>query len=259
MNGVALLWHQFRYDQKTFWREPASVFFTVVFPLIFLVMFTAFFGNQRVTLDSGQEVGFSTYYVPGIITLSVVSATTVNLAISLTRLREAGVLKRVRGTPLPVPAFVAGRVGNAIVVSILMTALVMVLGRLFYGVAVPTTTILGLLATLLVGAAAFCCLGFALTAIIPSDEAAPAITNAIVLPLYFISGVFVPKDEIPDALLTVASLFPIRHLFDGLLMAFDPGTEGLGFDLGALLVVAVWGAVGLAIAARRFRWSSGSG
>jgi ABC-2 type transport system permease protein len=257
MSDAALAWHQFRYDQRIFWRSPASVFFTVMLPIIFLVIFASIFGNETIEERGGLAV--STYYVPGIMTLAVVSATLVSLAISLVEAREAGRLKRVRGTPLPVWAFVAGRVGNAIVVSLLMVVLVTAIGRLLYDVAIPNETIPALLVTLLVGAFSFSCLGFALTAAIPSEEAAPPITNFTVLPLYFLSGVFIPETEIPDGVLEVADLFPIRHFFEAFLSAFDPATVGVGFEWGNLAVVAAWGLAGLAIAARTFRWAPRGG
>ena len=109
--------------------------------------------------------------------------------------------------------------------------------------------------TLAIGAASFCCLGIAMTAIIPSEEAAPAITNVLVLPLYFLSGVFIPESEIPSGVLHFADIFPIRHFFEAFFTAFDPQTVGAGFDWGSLAVVAAWGAAGLLIALRTFRWT----
>lgn len=252
MSGPALALHQFRFDQRIFWRNPAAVFFTVIFPLIFLFLFAGLFGNDEI---EGLGVEVATYYVPGIITLSVVSATLVSLTMNLVIGREAGRLKRFRGTPLPAWAFIAGRVGNAIVVSVLMVVIVTALGAIFFGVEVPTATAPALLVTLLVGAFAFCSLGFALSAAIPSEEAAPAITNATVLPLYFISGVFIPESEIPDGVLAVADLFPIRHFFEAFFASFDPATTGAGFEWGQLAIVALWGVAGLLAALRWFSWT----
>ncbi|HSI82030.1 MAG TPA: ABC transporter permease [Solirubrobacterales bacterium] len=257
MSGFALAWHQFRFDQRVFWRNPASVFFTVMLPILFLVIFASIFGDE--TIDARGGLAVSTYYVPGIMTLAVVSATMVSLAIGLTEARESGRLKRVRATPLPPWAFVAGRVGNAIVVSLLMAVLVTAIGAALYDVAIPGSTIPGLVLSLLVGAFAFSALGFALTAAIPSEESAPAITNFTALPLYFLSGVFIPETEIPDGVLRFADLFPIRHFFECLLAGFDPATVGTGIELGHLAVVAAWGIAGLAVAARAFRWSPRGG
>ena len=257
MNSAALAWHQFRFDQRVFWRSPASVFFTVMLPILFLVMLASIFGDERIAELGGMRV--STYYVPGIMTLAVVSATMVSLAISLTEARESGRLKRVRSTPLPVWAFVAGRIGNAIVVSLLMVVLVTAIGAVFYGVEVPDRTVPAIAVSLVVGAFAFSCLGFALATAIPSEDAAPAITNVTALPLYFLSGVFIPQNQIPDGILTFAGLFPIRHLFEALLAGFDPATTGAGFEFGSLAVVAAWGLAGLAIAVFAFRWSPRGG
>jgi ABC-2 type transport system permease protein len=248
MNLIA---HEFRFDQKVFWRNPASVFFTVLLPLIFLFIFATIFGNDTI---EERAVKTTTYYVPAIIALSVISATTVSLAINLTEDRERGLLKRVRGTPLPPAVFVAGRVGNSFVISVLMVVLVAILGKLVYGVSLPDQTIPAVLVTLAVGAFAFSCLGFALTAIIPSEDAAPAVTNAIMLPLYFVSGVFIPDSEIPSGVLHVADVFPVRHFFEAFFAAWDPNTTGSGLELGNLAVVAAWGVFGLLIAVRFFRW-----
>ena len=248
---MSLIWHQFRFDQKVFWRNPASVFFTVMLPLIFLFIFATIFGNEEI---EERGVKTTTYYVPAIIALAVISATTVSLAINLTEDRERGLLKRVRGTPLPPAAFVAGRVGNSLVVSVLMVVLVAALGKLVYDVSLPGQTIPAVLVTLAVGASAFCCLGFALTAFIPSEDAAPAITNAIMLPLYFVSGIFIPDSEIPSGVLNVADVFPLRHFFEAFFAAWDPNTTGAGFELGDLAIVAAWGLAGLAVAVLAFRW-----
>ncbi len=253
--GLQLLRHQYRYDQKQFWREPASVFFTVAMPLIFLFLFASIFGNDNVEVD-GRLVKTTAYYVPGIVTLAAVSATLVNLAITFTILREKGLLKRVRSTPLPPWVYLAGRVATATVITALMVVAVSLLGRAAYGVALPAETLPGLLLTLVVGTAAFCALGFALAAAIPSENAAPAITNAAVLPLYFFSGVFIPEDQLPSVMKAIGSLFPVRHLFRSYLAAFDPVATGPGIEWGHLAVLALWGAAGALVAVRAFRWTA---
>jgi ABC-2 type transport system permease protein len=251
MSSAALVAHQFRFDQKTFWRNPASVFFTVLLPVMFLLIFATIFGND--TIES-LGVKTTTYYVPAIITLAVVSATMQSLAISLTVDREQGLLKRTRGTPLPPWVFIAGRVGNSIVVSVLSLVVVATIGRILYGVEIPFERLPAVIVTLLVGAASFSCLGFALTAAIPSEDAAAPISNAALLPLYFLSGIFIPETEIPEGVLQFADLFPIRHFFEAFFTAWSPTTTGAGFEWGQLAVVAIWGVAGLLIAVRTFRW-----
>jgi ABC-2 type transport system permease protein len=253
MNPFGLALHQFRYDQKSFWRNRAAVFFTVALPLLFLFIFEGIFGND--TLEQLNNLRTATYYIPAILTLGVISATLQSVAIRLTTDRESGILKRGRGTPLPSWVFFAGRVGNAIVVSMLMLVIVPGIGRLLYDVQIPWDHLPAVLVTLAIGAASFCCLGIALTAVIPSEDAAPAITLFVALPLYFLSGVFIPETEIPDGVLRFASLFPIRHFFEAFFAAWSPDTVGSGFEWGHLAVVAGWGVAGLLLAIRFFRWS----
>jgi ABC-2 type transport system permease protein len=257
MSGVALVAHQFRYDQKAFWRNPASVFFTVAFPVILLLIFATVFGDE--TVDVGGGIETTTYYVPAIVTLSVISATMQSLAMSLVIAREDGRLKRGRGTPMPPWVFIAGRVGNSIVVALMMLILIAALGRLAYGVDVPWERLPAILTALVVGAAAFCCLGIALTAAIPSQDAAAPIVNALLLPLYFLSGVFIPDDQLPSGVIHFADLFPVRHFFEAFFGAYVPAGGGSAFEWGHLALVAAWGLAGLLIATRCFRWTPRSG
>jgi ABC-2 type transport system permease protein len=248
---MSLVWHQLRYDQKVFWRNPAAVFFTVAFPVVLLLIFATVFGGQEIDVAGGIEI--TTYYVPAIITLATVSATMQTLAMSLVIAREDGRLKRGRGTPMPSWVFIAGRIGNSVVVAVLMLALVAALGRLLYGVPIPWERAPELLLVLAVGAASFCCLGIALTAAIPSQDAAAPIVNVILLPLYFLSGVFIPEDELPSGVIEFADRFPIRPFFQSF---FDAYVSGAGeiVSWGHLAVVALWGAGGLVIAIRFFKW-----
>ncbi|HET6571349.1 MAG TPA: ABC transporter permease [Solirubrobacterales bacterium] len=252
---MSLVLHQFRYDQKAFWRNPASVFFTVGFPVILLLIFATVFGDQTVEVRGGIET--TTYYVPAIITLSVISATMQSLAMSLVIAREDGRLKRGRGTPMPAWVFIAGRIGNSIVVALLMLALIAAIGDLVYGVGFPWSRLPAILLSLLVGTAAFCCLGIALTAAIPSQDAAAPIVNALLLPLYFLSGVFIPDDQLPSGVIHFADAFPIRHFFEALFDAYVPGGPSVSWD--NLAVVAIWGLVGALLAVRYFRWTPRSG
>jgi ABC-2 type transport system permease protein len=253
---MSLVLHQLRYDQKVFWRNPAAVFFTVAFPVILLLIFATVFGDQTIDVAGGIEI--TTYYVPAIITLAVVSATMQTLAMSVVLAREESRLKRVRATPLPPWVFVAGRVGNSIVVAALMLALVAALGKLLYGVPIPWGRAPELLVVLAVGAASFCCLGIALTAAIPSQDAAAPIVNALLLPLYFLSGVFIPDDELPSGVIDFANHFPIRPFFQAFFDAYVPGSEPtLAWD--HLAVVAIWGVGGLLLAIRFFRWTPRGG
>jgi ABC-2 type transport system permease protein len=258
VSGLALVGHQFRYDQKAFWRNPASVFFTVMFPVVLLLIFATVFGNQTVDVRGGIET--TTYYVPAIITLSVISATMQSLAMSLVIAREDGRLKRSRGTPMPPWVFIAGRVGNSIVVALMMLVLLAAIGRVLYGVPIPWGRLPAIVVVLVVGAAAFCCLGIALTAAIPSPDAAAPIVNALLLPLYFLSGVFIPDDQLPSGVIHFADLFPIRHFFEAFFDAYVPADgAGAAISWDNLAIVAIWGVAGLLLAVRFFRWTPRSG
>jgi ABC-2 type transport system permease protein len=176
---------------------------------------------------------------------------------SLVIAREDGRLKRGRGTPMPAWVFIAGRIGNSIVVALMMLILLAAIGRLAYGVDIPWDRLPAIVLTLVVGAAAFCCLGIALTAAIPTQDAAAPIVNALLLPLYFLSGVFIPDDQLPNGVIHFADAFPIRHFFEAFFDAYVPGGSAVSWD--NLAVVAVWGMVGLLLAVRYFRWTPRSG
>jgi ABC-2 type transport system permease protein len=256
MSGLALVGHQFRYDQKAFWRNPASVFFTVMFPVIVFLILAVVFNGETVNVRGGVEA--TTYYVPAIMSLSIISATMQTLAMTLVIAREDGRLKRGRGTPMPPWVFIAGRVGNSIVVALMMLVLLAAIGGVLYGVSVPWDRLPAILLALVVGAASFCCLGIALTAAIPSQDAAAAIVNALLLPLYFLSGVFIPEDQLPNGVITFADLFPVRHFFDAFFDAYVPA-GGAAVSWDNLAVVAAWGVAGLLVAVKFFRWTPRSG
>jgi ABC-2 type transport system permease protein len=160
---------------------------------------------------------------------------------------------------MPAWVFIAGRVGNSAVVALLMLALIAALGRLAYGVAIPWDRLPEIVVTLLVGAAAFCCLGIALTAAIPSQDAAAPIVNALQLPLYILSGVFIPDDQLPSGVVHFADAFPIRHFFEAFFDVYDPGNAGASLQWGDLAIVAAWGIAGLLLAIRFFRWTPRGG
>jgi ABC-2 type transport system permease protein len=251
MNALALTGFQLRYVNKAFWRNPASAFFTFAFPLMFLVIFTALLGHGQVLL-AGRLVHQSTYYVAEMAAFSVITACYNNIAISLTFQRDSGVLKRTRGTPLPGSVYFGARVVHALLVSILLVAVTVAFGKVFYDADIPSSApLLRFVVMLVVGAATFCALGFAVTALIPNSDAAAPIVNATILPLLFLSGVFIPLgDDAPSWITWTSRIFPVRHFADGMQAAF----LGTPFHWTDVLIVGVWGAVGLLAALRFFSW-----
>jgi len=256
MNSAGLALRQVRYENLAFWRNPTSAFFTFAFPLMFLVIFTTLFGSDGSSaLPSGRIVSNSTYFTASILAFSVITACYTNIAISVSFARDEGLLKRVRGTPLPGWAFLSGRIAHSSLLMVVLVAIVGVFGRVFYDVELPWRTLPAFLVTLVVGAAAFSALGLACTIIIPNSDAAPAVVNATVFPLLFLSGVFVPIDDAPAWLRALADVFPVRHFLNAAFESFLPATgQASGWAPRELLLVAAWGLAGLFVASRWFSW-----
>jgi len=249
----AMIAHQLRYDALAFLRNRQSRFFTLALPVVFLILFCALFGNGIVHVPGGT-LKESTYYVPGLVGFGLIQAAFANLVISVTTQRESGVLKRRRSTPEPAWVLIAGRALTAVATAIVMAAILIVLGSVAYAATVPGRTIPAVIVTIAAGAVTFCALGYALVTAITSADSAQPVVQITMLPLYFISGVFVPWAEVPHWLQDIALVFPISHLQKALLAAFNPHTAGSGFEWSDLLILVIWGAVGLVIALRRFSW-----
>ncbi|MEX0682594.1 MAG: ABC transporter permease [Dehalococcoidia bacterium] len=253
MSSTTMALRQVKYENRSFWRNPAAAFFTFLLPLIFLVLFNAIFGDSVLEID-GRVMDGSTFYVPGIAALSVVSACYTNIGMMVTIARDLGTLKRVRGTPLPPWAYIFGRLAHSVLVSVLMVAIVTGAGALAYGTHVPDNTLPSFLLTIVVGSLAFCALGLALTAVIPNADAAPAITNGTILPLLFISNVFIPMEDPPAWLDFVGDVFPVKHFAAALQTSYDPAQGGAGFEWVDLAIIAAWGVIGTVLAVRFFSW-----
>jgi ABC-2 type transport system permease protein len=240
MSEVALVVHQARYELIGFWRNPQSRFFTLLLPIIFLVIFSTVIGGTTTT-PTGAKVDVSVYYVPGIATLAIVAASFVNLGVSIVTQRETGVLKRRRATPVPAFVLIIGRAAVSIVVSLAVVAAIIAIGRLAFGVPVPGARLPGVIVASIVGAFTFCCLAFAISPFIGTVDAAQPIFQFITLPLYFVSGVFVPDANNPRWLRDVANVFPVRHLAQAELRGFDPRASAPGIAGSHLLILAAWG------------------
>jgi ABC-2 type transport system permease protein len=247
-----LLAHQTRYELLTFVRNRQGPFFTVALPLIFLVIFVSVFGNNLV---GPEHVKASTYYVPGIAALGLLSAAFTNLVISITAQRELGILKRRRATPVPAWVLVAARALCALVVGLVVMATVIAIGSAVYGVHIASSALPAVALTAAVGAFAFACLGYALSTLISSADAAQPVTLAVTLPLYFISGVFIPSVRLPSFLQHVAEAFPVQHLVTALHTGLIPGAHAGSVAWEDLGIVAAWGIAGLVLALARFSWS----
>jgi len=252
MNDAALTVAQVRYANKVFWRNPASAFFIFAFPLMFLVIFTALLGHGTVHVSATRVVNTSTYYVAAMASFGLISACYTNIAISVSFQRDQGILKRINGTPLPKSVYLGARMLHALIVGLLLVVITAAFGRLLYSASVPSgVTLLRFVVMLLVGSASFCALGFAITPVIPNADASPAIVNATILPLLFLSGVFIPLgSNSPAWILWIARIFPVWHFARGM----QAGFLGTAFNWTDVLIVAAWGLGGLLLSVRFFSW-----
>ncbi len=243
MSTTALAWRQFRFERRMFWRNPSAAFFNFALPFLFLILIASVFGADRKELN---------ILVPGIAGMAVLGTTFTALAYNFVFTREQGILKRIRGTPMPPLAYFGGVLGSAVANAFVQVALVIVIGRLFYNVPLPQDW-LELIVFLVLGVIAFGSLGIAFANVIPNFDAAPAYINAVFLPAIFISGVFYSTKSLPGVLKGIAVALPLKHEIDGMHGAIVTGA-GLGDHLTALAVVGVWAAVGLVLSVRFFRW-----
>jgi ABC-2 type transport system permease protein len=253
MNDVALAVRQTRFESRSFWRNPASAFFTFVFPIMFMVIFNLIFGSSKYS-PFGPKGTVSDFYTPALMAFSIITACYTNIAMGVVFAREEGVLKRLRGTPLPSWVYLFARIAVSVIVAALLVVIIGAFGRVFYSVRLPgARTIPALVVSLVVGAATFCAIGLAMTSFVPNVDAAPAVVNATIFPLLFISDVFIPIQH-QGALTTVASIFPVKHLSHAVILAYNPLTRGSGFDWKDLAIMGAWGVAAIAFTLRTFRW-----
>jgi ABC-2 type transport system permease protein len=245
---LRLFLHELAAQQRLFWRSREAAFFTFVLPIVFLVLIGSVYGSSEVDGIRG-----STYLLAGLLGYSVISTAFAGLAITLVLRRESGVLKRVRGTPLPTGVFLGAVIASTLVVIALGALAQVLVGRFGVDAGWPERPV-ELAVALLFGAACFSALGLAITGVIRTAEGSSALVNAIYLPLVFISGVFFSVDSLPGFLQAVAEVSPLTYLLRLVRECVVEGGEGLAGSLEAIAVLAGWSLAGLALAIRMFRW-----
>ncbi|MFV1971329.1 MAG: ABC transporter permease [Acidimicrobiia bacterium] len=253
-SSLPLLWGQTNYQTKIFFRNPMAAFFTLFFPLMIFVVLSLVFGNQKI-----DYLGITTaqYYAPSMAVFAAVSATYTNLAVTTAYQRDQGILKRVRGTPLPPTIYMGGKIISAVMIAAMAVLIMMTIGVAFYGVQVFAATLPAAIVTFVVGVASFAALGLLIAAVVSSGESATAVANATLLPLAFISGVFVaPTVGAPVWLDAVANAFPLKHFAEPFIAAFNPLTEGAGWDWISLGYMTLWGVIAVFLAIRYFKWEA---
>jgi ABC-2 type transport system permease protein len=240
-----MAWRQYRLERRMFWRNPSAAFFNFALPLLFLFLLG--------TILSGDQDALNVI-VPGIAGMSVMSTTFSALAMNLTFLREQGVLKRMRGTPLPSGSYLAALAANAVTNAAIQIVIVVLAGRLLFGLPWPPDYV-ELVVFVAAGVACLASLGVAYSHVIPNFDSAPAFVNVVFLPVIFISGVFYDAEDAPAFLRDIARALPLTHVIDGLSGAMVTGAS-LADNAGSLGVVALWTVLGTVLAVRGFSWEA---
>lgn len=251
-----MLLGQVRYANRGFWRTPVAAFFTLVFPLSFLVILSTIYGNE--VIDPDQGLRLAQYTTPVFAVFGVCMACMVSLALAIAYARASGVLKRLRGTPLPPSVHIAGRVLSALWVSSIATVVMVSVGVTFYGVQIIWANVPALVLTFLVGVACFCAIGLAIAAVAPTPSSAQALSNGGLIVLAMISGVF-GMTELPSWMDRIAAFFPLKHFVDPAAAGFNPYVDAVVPAWGDLAVMALWGIAAGLVARRSFRWDPAPG
>jgi ABC-2 type transport system permease protein len=237
-------------------RTPRAAFFTIVFPLVLLALLNATSGSSKVSVPGGK-VAYAQYFAPSIgIYALAVSCYTVPI-FGLASARELGILKRVRGTPLSPWIYLAAWLLSVVVMGVAGAALMVVVSVPAFGVHIYPSLLPAAVVTAFLGAACLAAIGLAVSTVVRRADTAPAISNLTLFPLLFLSGVFFPLEGAPGWLVTLAHVFPLSHIVEAFTACFSPYTSGSGFAPRDLAEIALWGAGGLFVAVRRFRWEAG--
>jgi ABC-2 type transport system permease protein len=244
-------------QSRVFLRIPVALFFTIALPLIIVVLFNLIFGGADATVETKTgDWSIQQFYVAALAAFEVVSATFTNLANMIPDRRQDGVMKRWRGTPLPPWTYLSGFVGAGLIIAVAGFALIVGIGFAFYNLSIDVAKVPALVVAFILGTLVFSALGVAIAGLIRSQEAAPAVTNAIILPMAFISNTFIAVDysAMPGWLDFISRILPLRPFVESIQAPFNPTVEPPGFLPANLAILVVWGVVGLVVAARTFKW-----
>jgi ABC-2 type transport system permease protein len=248
---LALVAWQVRYEQRGFWRNRRRAMFSFAFPLMFLLIFGSL--DSGAHLKDRGNLPFIDFFVPGIIAYAVMVIGFSNVATSIANLREMGIIKRMRATPMPWASYLAG-ITLSMVITVLASVLVLlVVGIVLMGAQVFTATLPGLLVTVVLGTACFTTLGIAVSRLIGNPDSGMPVLMFITLPMSFVSEVFFPLEGAPSWLKSIADVFPLRPLSNALQAAFDPRTHGAGLVGHDLRTLAIWTVIGCFLMVRTMR------
>ncbi|MGH3023458.1 MAG: ABC transporter permease [Gaiellaceae bacterium] len=242
--------HELRAQQRLFWRNREAAFFSFVFPILLLALIGSVYGDEPI-----EGVSAATFILVGLLGYGVAANAFAGLAITLVVRREAGLLKRVRGTPLEPATYLAAVIASTVTVIGLQVVAQLLLGVYLLDADWPERPA-SLVFAVLLGAAAFAALGIAVTTLVRTAEGSSAVVNAIYLPMAFISGVFFSREDMPAFLEAISDVLPLTHLLALIRAAFVPDEN---FAPSSVAAVVVWGLLGLVVAVRMFRWEPREG
>jgi ABC-2 type transport system permease protein len=247
---VRVFLHELRAQQRLFWRNREAAFFSFLFPILLLTLIGSVYGDEPI-----DGVRVPTYILVGLLGYGVAANAFAGLAITLVVRREAGLLKRVRGTPLGPGTYLAAVIASTVIVIALQVVAQLLLGVFLLDADWPGRPA-PLVVAILLGAAAFAALGIAVTTLVRTSEGSSAVVNAIYLPMAFVSGVFFSREDMPAFLEAISDVLPLTYLLDLIRAAFVPGES---FAPSSIAAVVVWGLLGLVVAVRMFRWEPREG
>ncbi|MGH2534517.1 MAG: ABC transporter permease [Thermomicrobiales bacterium] len=234
-------------EAKLFTREPAAAFFTLIFPLMLLFVFGSIFGNDpSAELDGRGSVDSS---VPGYMALIIATTGLLGLPLVLANYREQGILRRLRATPVRPLTVLGAHIAVQLAMTIIGVTLLIIAGRIVYGLQwprAPATTVLAFLLASL----SFYAAGFVLASLLPTPRVAETVGQAIYFPMLFLSGATFPRQMMPDTVRALAEALPMTHIV--ILLSdlwFGEGWAWVSAAVLAGLLVA-----GVAVSARTFRW-----
>jgi ABC-2 type transport system permease protein len=236
-----------RTEMKLFLREPMAVFFTLVFPLMMLFLFGSIFGNEP-DPDLGGR-GSVDVSVPGYAAVIIATAGLLGLPITLASYRAQGVLRRFRATPIHPHVVLVAQLAVHLLVVTAGSLLLVVAGRLAFGLHLPSATGATLIA-FLASAASIFALGFMLASVLPNARTAQAVGMTMLFPMMFLSGAALPRQLLSETMQDVARALPLTHVVN----LIDDAWTGAGWNVPALGVLAVVLVIGAGVSFRVFRW-----
>ncbi|HEX3678304.1 MAG TPA: ABC transporter permease [Galbitalea sp.] len=260
---IRLGFSRIRYEVKGYFRQTDSLFFTFLFPVVFLTIFSVAFSNGNFGKDaSGHTVTAADYYLPAMLAAGLLLSGLQSLAINIAEEKSDGTLKRLGGSPLPVFSYFIGKIGKVLVTGILQAALTILVAAVAFGVRLPSepSSWLTFAWVFLLGVSTCALLGIALSALPRSGKSATAVIIPITLVLQFISGIYLPFSQLPSWLQNFASIFPLKWLAQGMRSVFLPDSfkiaeQGHSWNLtGVLIATGIWLIVGLVLCRVTFRW-----